>query len=91
MVTIYKVAAVLFFLKIAAYFKMNYFKLINLQAYMLSSFIFTYVAVNHSSLPQNVPFRLNKYKIKAIVSRCLSHFASSTLVLYQLDKFVFNF
>ena len=38
MVTIYKVAAILvFFLKIAVYFELNYFKLIHLQANMLSS------------------------------------------------------
>ena len=54
MVTICKMAAILvFFLKIAVYFKQNYCKLIKLQAYMTSSFIFTYVAVDHTILPQN--------------------------------------
>ena len=50
--TIYKVAAILGFPKYAIYFKLNYFKLIHLQANMLSSFIFTYFAVNHTNLPQ---------------------------------------
>ena len=63
MVTIYKVAAILVFQKIAVYFKLNYFKLIHLQANMLSSFIFTYFAVNHTNLPQNLSFRLRKHKI----------------------------
>ena len=63
MITIYKVATILVFPKIAVYFKMNYFKRINLQANMLSSFIFTYFAVNHTSLPQNLSFRLRKHKI----------------------------
>ena len=40
MVTNYKVAAILVFQKIAVYFKLNYFKLIHLQANMLSSFFF---------------------------------------------------
>ena len=53
MVTIYKVTAILVFLNIACYFKLNYFKLIYLQTNMLYSFIFTYVAVNHANLPQN--------------------------------------
>ena len=39
------------FSKIAVYFKLNYFKLTHLQANMLSSFIFTYFAVNHTNLP----------------------------------------
>ena len=42
-----------FFPKIAVYFKLNYFKLIHLQANMLSSFIFSYFAVNHTNLAQN--------------------------------------
>ena len=41
------------FLKNAVYFKLNYLKLIYLQANMLSSFIFTYVAVDHTYLSQN--------------------------------------
>ena len=53
MVTINKVAAILVFPKIAAYFELNYFKLIHLQANMLSSFIFTYFAVNHTNLPKD--------------------------------------
>ena len=36
----------LVFPKIAVYFKLNYFELTHLQAIMLSSFIFTYSAVN---------------------------------------------
>ena len=43
----------LFFPKIAVYVKLNYFKLKYLQANMLSSFILTYYAVNHTNLPQN--------------------------------------
>ena len=52
---------------------------------MLSSFIFLYVAVNHTNLAQKLSF-IRKHKIEDIVSRWLSHFASSTVVLYQLDK-----
>ena len=63
MVTIYKVTAILIFLKNAVYFKLNYFKLIYLQANMLSSFIFTYVAVNHNNLSQKLSSRLNKHTI----------------------------
>ena len=58
MVTIYKVAAILVFPKIAVYFKLNYFKLIHLQAIMLSSFNFTYFALNHTNLPQKLSFGL---------------------------------
>ena len=40
--TIYKVAAILFFFpKYAVYFKLHYFKLIHLQANLLSSFPYT--------------------------------------------------
>ena len=70
MVTIYKVAAILVVPKIAVYFKLNYFKLIHLQANMLSSFIYTYFAVNHTNLPQNLSSRLRKHNILDIVSRC---------------------
>ena len=63
MITINKVAAICVFPNIAVYFKLNYFKLIHLQANMLSSFIFTYFAVNHTNLPQNLSFRLRKHKI----------------------------
>ena len=63
MITIYKVAAILVFPKIAVYFKLNYSKLIHLQANMLSSFIFIYFAVNRANLPQNLSFRLRKHKI----------------------------
>ena len=52
-----------FFPKIAVYFKLNYFKLKHLQANMLSSFILTYYAVNHTNLPHNLSFRLRKHKI----------------------------
>ena len=62
-VTIYKMAAILVFPKMAVYFKLNYFKLIHLQVNMLSSFIFTYLAANHTYLLQNLPFRLRKHKI----------------------------
>ena len=44
----------IFFSKIAIYFKLNHFKLIHLQAIMLSSFIFTYFAVNHTNLPKKI-------------------------------------
>ena len=77
MVTIYKVAAIFVFRKIAVYFKLNYFKLIHLQANMLSSFIFTYFAVIHTNLPQKLLLGLRKHKIKDINSRWLSHFESS--------------
>ena len=63
MVTIYKVAAILVSPKIAVYFKLNYFKLIHLQANMLSSFIFTYFAVSHTNLPQKLSFGLRKHNI----------------------------
>ena len=63
MVTIYKVAAILVFPKFAVYFKLNYFKLIHLQAYVLSSFIFTYFAVNHTNFPQKLSFGLRKHNI----------------------------
>ena len=45
LVTIYKVVAILSscFLKISVCFKLNYFKLIYLQANLLSSFIFTFL------------------------------------------------
>ena len=62
-VTIYKLPAILVFPKIAVYFKLNYFKLMHLQANVLSSIIFTYFAVNHTNLPQKLSFRLRKYKI----------------------------
>ena len=45
---IHKVVAILFFSKYAIYFTLNYFKLIHLQANMVSSFIFTYFADNHA-------------------------------------------
>ena len=80
------VAAILFIPKYAVYFKLNYFKLIHLQANLLSSFNFTYFAVNHTNLPQKLSFKLRKHKIQDIVSRWLSHVASSTVAVYQLDK-----
>ena len=61
--TIHKVANILVFPKYAVYFKLNYFKLIHLQTNMLSSFIFTYFAVNHTNLPQNLSLGLIKHKI----------------------------
>ena len=61
MVTIYKVAAILVFPKI--YYILIYFKLIHLQANMLSSLMFTYFAVNHTNLPQKLSFRLRKHKL----------------------------
>ena len=39
-------------------FKLNNSKLIHLQANTLSSFIFTYFAVNHTNLPQNLSFSI---------------------------------
>ena len=62
-VTIYKMADILVFPKMAVYFKLNYFKLIHFQVSMLSSFIFTYFAVNHTYLLQNLPLRLRKHNI----------------------------
>ena len=61
--TIYKVAAILVFPKYAVYFKLNYFKLIHLQANMLSSLISTYFAVNHTNLPQNCHLGLGLNKM----------------------------
>ena len=52
------------FPKMAVYFKLNYFKLIYLQANMLSSFIFTYFAVNHTNLPQNLSSGLENTKFR---------------------------
>ena len=55
--TIYKMAAILVFPKYAVYFKLQYFKLIHLQANLfiqMSSFISTFLAVNHTNLPQIV-------------------------------------
>ena len=46
-----------FFPKYAVYFKLQYFKLIHLQANLfiqMSSFISTFLAVNHTNLPQIV-------------------------------------
>ena len=76
MVTIYKVAAILVFSKIAVYFKLNYLKLIHLQANMLSSFIFTYFAMNHTNLPQKFSFRPSKtqylgHSLKVAVTFCI--------------------
>ena len=46
-----------FFSKIALYFKLNHFKLIHLQANMLSSFIFTYFAgIVHTNQGQTYQF-----------------------------------
>ena len=42
------------FPKYAVYFKLHYFKLKHLQANLLSSFISTYFAVNHTNWPQIV-------------------------------------
>ena len=64
MVTIYKVAAILVFPKIAVYFKLNYYKLIHLQANMLSSFFLLILQITiliclkncHSGL-ENTRFR----------------------------------
>ena len=53
MVTIHKVAAILVVPKFAVYFKLNYFKLIYLQANMLSSFIFYLFCSEPYNLPQN--------------------------------------
>ena len=61
--TIYKVAAILVFPKYAVFFKLIYFKLLNLQANMWSSFIFTYFAVNHTNLPQKLSFGIRKRKV----------------------------
>ena len=48
---------VFFLSKIAVYFKLICFKLIHLQANMLSLFIFTYFAVNHTNLPQKLSLK----------------------------------
>ena len=76
-----KVAAILVFPNIAVSFKLNYFKLIHLQANMLSSFIFTYFAVDRTNLPHNLSFRLKNTRF-----RTQSHFASSIVVLYLPDN-----
>ena len=51
------------FPKHAVYFKLHYFKLIPLQANLLSSFISTYFAVNHTNFASKLSFRLRKHKI----------------------------
>ena len=61
--TIYKVATILVFPKYAVYFELNYFKLVHLEAKMLSSFIFTYFAVIHTNLPQKLSSGIRKHKI----------------------------
>ena len=66
--TIYKVAAILVFPKYTVYFKLNYFKLIHLQANMLSLFIFIYSAVNHTNLPQKLSFG---HSLTVAVSCCI--------------------
>ena len=62
--TIYKVAAILVFPKYAVYLKLNYFKLIHLQANMLSSLFSTYFAVNHTNLPQNCHLGLENTRFR---------------------------
>ena len=61
---IYKAAAILVFPKYAGYFKLNYFKLIHLQANILSSLISTYFAVNHTNLPQNCHLGLENTRFR---------------------------
>ena len=53
-----------FFPNYAVYFKLHYFKLINLQANLLSSFISTYFAVNHTNLPQNCHLGLENTRFR---------------------------
>ena len=62
--TIYKAAAILVFPKNAVYFKLHYVKLIHLQANLLSSFISTYFAVNHTNLPQNCHLGLENTRFR---------------------------
>ena len=62
--TIYKVAAILVFPKYAVYFKLHYFKLIHLQANLLSSFISTNFVVNYANLPQNCHLGLENTRFR---------------------------
>ena len=62
--TIYKMAAILVFSKYAVYFKLHYFKLIHLQANLLSPFISTFYAVNHTNLPQNFHLGLENTRFR---------------------------
>ena len=48
----------------AVYFKLNYFKLIYLQANMLFLFIVTYFAVNHTNWPQNLSSGLENTRFR---------------------------
>ena len=61
---VYKVAAILVFPKFAVYFKLIYFKLIHLQANILSSLISTYFAVHHTNLPQNCHLGLENTRFR---------------------------
>ena len=45
-------------------FNLHYFKLIHLQANLLSSFISTFFAVNHTNLPQNCHFGLENTRFR---------------------------
>ena len=63
--TIYEMAAILFFFpKYAVYFKLHYFKLTHLQANLLSLFICTFFAVNHTNLPQNCHLGLENTRFR---------------------------
>ena len=62
--TIYKMAAILVFSKYACYFKLHYFKLIHLQANLLSPFISTFFAVNHTNLPPNCHLGLENTRFR---------------------------
>ena len=80
--TIYKEAAILVFPKYAVCFKLHYFKLIHLQANMLSSFISTYFAVNHINLPQNchLGFECLGHSLKVAVTFCIQRELSCSMV-----------
>ena len=65
----------MFFPKYAVYFKLHYSKLIHLQANMLSLFISTYFAVNHTNLPKNCHLGLETqdlgHSLKVAVTFCI--------------------
>ena len=77
--TIYKVAAILVFPKYAVYFKLHYFKLIHLQANLLSSFISTYFAVTDlgHSLKVAVTFCIQR-ELRGSMVECLARDRGAT-------------
>ena len=81
MVLIYKMAANLVFQIIVVYFKLNNFKLIHLQANMLSSFMFTYFAASHTK-PQTQDLG---HSLKVAVRFCILN--SGVIPTWQIMNF----